>query len=339
MVAPAGLLSNRYKVDDMPDLTGKIAVVTGGSRGIGEALVSALVQKGCQVHILSATKEHGDEAISNIAQIAPKATSLITHHVIDLGSLRSVASTASTLSSSLSRLDLLFLIAGVGVGPYGLTSDQIGNHFAVNHLASMVLVDGLLGKMKETSKSKQDKGELERFSTRIVAESSELHRASPEVEFASLEELSDDNKDMDPTRLYARAKLCNILFIKELAKRHLPPLTSSTPIMALSTHPGTVSTEQQKGATEAYGMAGKLLEGAAALLFMSKEQGSESALWAGTGKTAFERKEEVQGRYFSEADGKVGTESSQAMEDGLAEKLWDLSKRILKDKIGYEVKM
>ena len=48
MVKPAGLMSNRYKVEDMPDLSGKVAVVTGGSRGIGEAAVSALVQKGCQ---------------------------------------------------------------------------------------------------------------------------------------------------------------------------------------------------------------------------------------------------------------------------------------------------
>lgn len=48
MVKPAGLLSNRYKIEDMPDLSGKVAVVTGGSRGIGEATVTALVQKGCE---------------------------------------------------------------------------------------------------------------------------------------------------------------------------------------------------------------------------------------------------------------------------------------------------
>jgi len=48
MVKPAGLMSNRYKIEEMPDLSGKVAVVTGGSRGIGEAAVSALVQKGCQ---------------------------------------------------------------------------------------------------------------------------------------------------------------------------------------------------------------------------------------------------------------------------------------------------
>ena len=52
MVAPAGLFSNRYKLDEIPDLTGKVAVVTGGSRGIGEAVTSALVQKGCKGELL-----------------------------------------------------------------------------------------------------------------------------------------------------------------------------------------------------------------------------------------------------------------------------------------------
>jgi hypothetical protein len=48
MVRPAGLLSNRYKLEDMPDLTGKVAVVVGGSRGIGEAASAALIKKGAE---------------------------------------------------------------------------------------------------------------------------------------------------------------------------------------------------------------------------------------------------------------------------------------------------
>ncbi len=45
---PAGMFSNRYTPDDMPDLKGKCAIVSGGSRGIGEAIVTALVMKGCE---------------------------------------------------------------------------------------------------------------------------------------------------------------------------------------------------------------------------------------------------------------------------------------------------
>ena len=48
MVKPAGLLSNRYKLEDIPDQTGKVAIVVGGSRGVGEAAVHALAKKGCQ---------------------------------------------------------------------------------------------------------------------------------------------------------------------------------------------------------------------------------------------------------------------------------------------------
>jgi WW domain-containing oxidoreductase len=82
-------------------------------------------------------------------------------------------------------------------------------------------------------------------------------------------------------------------------------LNSDNPVIATSVHPGAVATEQQQGATEAYGMLGKAVETAASLLFMTPEQGSESALWALTAPAVVERREEVHGGYFSEADGKV----------------------------------
>jgi len=332
--APAGMLSNRYKVEDMPDLTGKIAVITGGTAGIGQAMVSALVQKNCQVHMLSATKSHADETIEKISQIVPNASKQITHHQLDLGHLPSVISTSSELAKTLPRLDFLFLIAGIGVAPFGKTQDDLPNHFAVNHLASVVIVDQVLPLLKETA---EKKGGEEKYTTRIVVESSELHRAAnSEAKFDTLEEMNDEK---DETVLYGRSKLMGIYFIRELAKRHLPSLTSPTPIIAISTHPGAVATEQQKGATEAYGILGKALETAASVLFMSPEQGSESALWAGTAPSVSERREEVQGRYFTEADGKVDTESNQAKDDQIAQNLWNLSVKVLKDKANYTVKM
>lgn len=326
-------------VEDMPDLTGKVAIVSGGSRGIGEATVSALVQKGCEVHIIGATESHASEATDHIASHTPSANSLIHSHLIDLGHLASVISLSQRLASTLPRIDMLFLIAGVGVAPFGLTQDGLGNHFAVNHLSQMVIVDGVLEKMKETARSKQSGHEAEKFSSRIVSESSELHRTAPgDIECESEEEMSHEK---DPLRLYSRSKLFNILFIRELAKKHLPPLTSPTPILALSVHPGAVNTEQQKGMGEAgaYGQLGKVTSKVGQYLYKTPEQGSESAVWAGTAPAVAERREDVHGMYFTEADGKVGTETSQAQNDELARKLWGLSVKILKDKVDYEVKM
>ena len=223
MVAPTGLFSNRYLLEDIPDLNGKVAIVAGGSRGIGEAVTSALVQRGCEgerqtcsrccqsvltcpfpVHVVSATKEHQEEAVELISKETPAAFKLIKNHQIDLHSLRSLSQYLPKLAA-LPRIDMLFLIAGIGVAPFQLTEDGIGNHYAVNNLAQMMLVDGLLDKMMETARGKQ--GE-DKWTTRIVSESSELHRAAPgDVKFASLDEMSKGSEDMDPTKLYGRSKL------------------------------------------------------------------------------------------------------------------------------------
>lgn len=147
--------------------------------------------------------------------------------------------------------------------------------------------------------------------------------------------------------------------------RHMAPMLPHG-IIALAVHPGAVGTEQQKGATEAYPTpVGKALEAAGKLLFMSKEQGAESALWAGTSPAVAQRKDEVQGRYFTEADGKVrlrqssppaarhsacrgsttltpvqvDTESDQAKDKTIEQNFWNLCVKTLKEKAGYDVKL
>ncbi|GFZ47481.1 hypothetical protein JCM24511_05225 [Saitozyma sp. JCM 24511] len=339
MVRPAGLLSNRYKLEDMPDLTGKVAVVVGGSRGIGEAATAALIKKGAEVHIVSATGEHASDAVEHIDSTTPASDvrSRLHTHLVDLGDLPAVISLFQRLAGSLPRLDMLFLIAGIGVAPFGLTKSGLGNHFGVNNVSQLAITDVLYPLLKKTAEEKQGKSEEERLSTRIVSESSELHRGAPsDVKFESLEEMAEDKGAM---KLYGMSKLGNILFIRHLSSL-LPPLTSPSPILALSVHPGAVGTEQQAGASEAYGpLLGGIVEKAGETVFMTKEQGAESALWAGTGASAVGRAKEAQGRYFTEADGKVDTESNQAKDDALAQRFWDLAVRALKEKAGYDVKL
>jgi NAD(P)-dependent dehydrogenase (short-subunit alcohol dehydrogenase family) len=160
------------------------------------------------VHIISATKDHQEEAKENVEKATStdiNAKNLIHTHAVDMGSLNELIPMAQNLASSLKRLDLLHLNAGVGVAPFGLTTDGLGNHYAINYLAHLVLADIFSGKMKETAKEKQGSSEVEKFSTRIVVQSSELHRTSPsDVKCESLEEM---NEDVGAAQLYGRSKL------------------------------------------------------------------------------------------------------------------------------------
>lgn len=158
------------------------------------------------MHIISATEEHQQEAKDNIAKETSEAAKNLIHtHAVDLGSLTQLIPLAQNLAQSMKRLDLMHLNAGIGVAPFGLTNDGLGNHYAVNYLAHLVLADIFLPKMRETAASKQSGSEADKYSTRIVLESSELHRSSPsDVKCDSLDEM---NEDIGPLKLYGRSKL------------------------------------------------------------------------------------------------------------------------------------
>jgi NAD(P)-dependent dehydrogenase (short-subunit alcohol dehydrogenase family) len=154
---------------------------------------------------VSATEEHAQEAVSHV-QEESGAGHLIKTHNVDLGDLAVVKSLFTTLADSLERLDQLYLIAGIGVGPFGYTKDGLGNHFGVNNVAQVLIIDLLYTKLVETAKKVQ--GTADEGSVRIVSESSEMHRTAPsDVKAESLNEFGKDSEDMSPVALYGRSKL------------------------------------------------------------------------------------------------------------------------------------
>lgn len=160
------------------------------------------------MHIVGATPDHLEEAVAHIAEADPSAQSRVHTHSVDLGNLKETIGLAQKLADTLPRLDMLYLIAGIGVAPFGLTADGIGNHFAVNNLCQVAIVDVLLPLLQKTAAEKRSAGTEEEWSTRIVSESSELHRACPsDAQFATLEEMTEQSRNMDPTKLYGRSKV------------------------------------------------------------------------------------------------------------------------------------
>ncbi|KZT23033.1 NAD(P)-binding protein [Neolentinus lepideus HHB14362 ss-1] len=331
---PATMMSRRYKPEEIPDQTGRVAIVTGGSAGVGFYDALELAQKNARVIIISATEDHGKKAEAEMNQHVKEkgATGSVEWIGLDLGDLKAVDSLSKKLASELPRLDILMLNAGIGQAPYGRTKDGLGNHFAVNDLSHYVMSLRLLPLMENTVSS----GQTPPAMARIVFQSSELHRMAPSnVKFSSKEEIND-GPDRDPTVLYGRSKLGMIYNAKGLAKRKL---NSETKIVVTAVHPGTVDTDLQDATAESYGFLGKVLDSFMRTIGKSAQEGAEASLWAATSTEITSNNwQEYQANYYSEAKGKPHTESDKAKDESIADNYWELCANLTKEYLGEELR-
>ncbi|RPA96058.1 NAD(P)-binding protein [Choiromyces venosus 120613-1] len=312
------LFSSSWSLSKIPDLTSKIFLITGGTSGIGFGVVAQMLERNpAKLILLSETEEHGELAKEELQKYGD--VSRVEYVRCDFRNLKEVDSTAKGLKEKEKRIDGLVANAGIGVGVYNESADGIDTHFQINHLAQMHLILTLLPNIIATSKETRD--------ARIVLQSSDLHKLSPNVNFASLEEI---NKDIGPAYLYNRSKLAQILFVRRLAAM-LQTDPNATDVFVNATHPGAVSTPQQDQAEEAYGVAGKIAV-AATRPFMKDPvtEGCLPALYAATSPEIKEQR--ITGQYIV-PPGKVTDPSEQAQDIHLANNLWPLSEKLLREKL------
>lgn len=215
-----------------PDnLTGRVAVVTGGALGIGYEISRALAHAGCTVIMVNRKEDQGQAAIDRIKEESPEAK--VDWKECDLGNLAQIRTIFSNIRDSIDRLDYLVLSAGINANQYGLDFDGIERVFAVNYLGHYYVTNQLWPKLRATSLMPGVTG------PRVVAISSEVHRAAPShVKFQTLDDVNNPN--LSPTELYGRSKLALILFVKYgLLESVVKPTSDS--IYALAVHPGAVS--------------------------------------------------------------------------------------------------
>ncbi|KAG6995668.1 hypothetical protein G7Y79_00043g079520 [Physcia stellaris] len=333
------ITGNKFDPDkDIPDLSGKVYVITGGSAGIGFGITAHLLQhNAARIVILSQKEEHVEEAKQELKKYGD--SSKVEWIQLDLKNLKQTDQVAKQLVSE-DRIDgvsieyqrdlgcyltILRLIcnAGEGVGKYNETIDGIDSHFQVNHLSQFHLVRILLPVLQRTTGS------------RLVLMSSDLHRACPSsTTFTSLSEI---NTDLGPAGLYNRTKLAQVLFVRAIARRmenNEPGFQSNKQMgpWINATHPGGVNTDQPEQAVEAYGTLGKV--GVAATRPLMKDpvhKGCRSGLFAATSDDV--PREKIQGQYIV-PDRKVTDPSKQAQDVALGENLWRLSEQLLTEKIG-----
>ena len=107
-------ISPRYTVNDIPDLTGKVAVITGSNTGIGYSNARDLAKKGATVVVAARSPERGLDAVARITKaVNGKGTGSAVFLPLDLGSFKSIRQFVREFRGKYSKLDILILNAGV----------------------------------------------------------------------------------------------------------------------------------------------------------------------------------------------------------------------------------
>jgi NAD(P)-dependent dehydrogenase (short-subunit alcohol dehydrogenase family) len=214
-------VNEHWSTNDIPDLKGKVIIVTGGNNGLGLESVKAFAQKGAEVIIACRDVNRGEGARFEIGYTKGK----IVVMPIDLQNLSSVRDFTEEFKKKYKRLDVLLNNAGIMTTPYFLTRDGLEGQMGTNHFGHFALTGHLLSLIKKTPGS------------RVVNVSSLAHKRG-KMDFSNLR--FKNGKGYSPLRSYCRSKLANLLFTYELQRRFE---TNKIESISVASHPGVSRTD------------------------------------------------------------------------------------------------
>ncbi|MFE0255177.1 oxidoreductase [Streptomyces sp. NPDC059010] len=292
---------------DIPDQSGRVAVVTGANSGLGYVTARELTRRGARVVLACRSEARGAAARDRMAAEVPGAD--VELRRLDLGDLASVREFAETFPYD--RLDLLVNNAGVMALPYGTTADGFETQFGVNHLGHFALTGLLLPTLLGTP------------GARVVTVSSPVHA------MANID-VRDLNSELRYRRwtAYARSKTANLLFTHELARRLAARGTAD--VVAAAAHPGYADTNLQTAGPRMAGRrAGESFMRIGNRVFaQSAEAGALPTLYAATAPEV--RPDSFTGPSFAMWRGSPAPSwrAPWTLDDRAGELLWDASERL-----------
>src|ERR1700744_2662340 len=211
----------KWTATDIPDQTGRVAVITGANTGLGYETALALADHGAHVVLAVRNLDKGKDAAARITAQSPGAE--VALQELALTSLDSIRAAAEQLRSEHDRIDLLINNAGVMYTPKSTTKDGFELQFGTNHLGHFAFTGLLLDRLLPVAGS------------RVVTVSSIGPRIRADIHFDDLQWERSYNR----VSAYGQAKLANLLFTYELQRRLAPHGTT----IAVAAHPGGSNTE------------------------------------------------------------------------------------------------
>ncbi|GLR15617.1 oxidoreductase [Portibacter lacus] len=293
-----------FRLSEMPDQKGKIAIVTGANIGLGYETAKALAMKGAKVIMACRNRDKADSAMKAILNEWPDAD--LEFISLDLSSKKSIKSFADSYKAKYSNLDLLINNAGIMIPPYRETEDGFESQWGVNYLGHFYLT-GMLMETIENS----DHG-------RVVTLSSLAH-INGKINF--------DNPNMKdsykPMVSYRQSKLACLIFAFELQRRLE---AKDSKVISVGVHPGVALTNLFAAGPKWMRLIAPLFKG----MFNTVEGGAKPSIMGAIDPT-------MKGGEYLGPTGKRGmkgepgiVESNEISKDkAVGDKLWTLSENLL----------
>ncbi|HEV2202174.1 MAG TPA: SDR family oxidoreductase [Bryobacteraceae bacterium] len=279
-------------------MRGKVIVVTGATSGIGQAAAEELAATGARIVLIARDRGRAAASLDGLRASHPgigNPGGEHTVHFADLSRLSEMKRVASEIAAAEPNIDVLINNAGGAFTRRRETEDGLEMTFALNHLAYFVVTLGLLDRLRASPPAR-------------IVNTSSMTYAGASLDFDDLQSA----KGYSGATAYARSKLANVLFTRELARR-----LAGTGVTANCYHPGFVATRlghQDGGISKIWGIS---TSGA-----LSPEEGAKTLLYLATSPEVAA----TSGEYFNRS--RVERLSRNALDDAAARRLWEESARI-----------
>ncbi|HZO07591.1 MAG TPA: oxidoreductase [Solirubrobacterales bacterium] len=298
-------MSEKWTAADIPDQSGRTAVVTGANSGLGLATAEGLAAAGAEVVMACRNTAKADAGAAAILERHPGASLRV--EPLDLADLASVRDFAARFAATGSGLDLLINNAGVMASPRRETADGFELQLGTNHLGHFALTGLLLGRMEG------------REDARVVTVSSTAHKFG-RINFDNLQ----GERRYFRWWAYGQSKLANLLFMLELDRRLR---AAGSPVKSLAAHPGYADTNLQTAAPPLIDRA--VFAVSNRLLAQNAEMGALPQLYAAT-------RPNLDGGLFIGPDGfeeqrgypKVVGVARRGRDEADAARLWEVSEQL-----------
>ncbi|XP_070708749.1 retinol dehydrogenase 12-like [Pempheris klunzingeri] len=276
-------------------LDGQTVLITGANTGIGKETAIDLAKRGAKVIMACRDMEKAQAAVKEVIETSGNEN--VVCMKLDLADSKSIREFAEAINTGEPKLNILINNAGVMVCPYGKTADGFEMQIGVNHMGHFLLTHLLLDLIKRSAPA------------RIINVSSMAHTWGS----INLDDINSE-KSYDKKGAYSQSKLANVLFTRSLAKR-----LEGTGVTTYSLHPGVVQTDLWRHLTPTQQVFMKVVSP----FTKNSVQGAQTTIYCAVEPSL----EKESGGYYSDCAPANCSEAGK--DDDVAQKLWELSCRML----------